>query len=313
LAIKTRYCFLLALLTVAVAHAGGTDDGKNYTNFGPDLVAPIFPINGVLNIYKNKSDAQPLITLSNTLVVDQRGESQPCMKATPDGWVHCTVGTVTGWIKRSDFRSAAEYAPSASWPFRYWLYIASPGTGSEDAVMLRQIVPKIPYLVAPTEYANIFFHVVFDMEGRAISPKTHKPTGDRIFVVGDAVYLAPADPQKRNGATWLFLNFYNKKLNALCPARSQDSCMSVVNLAPEWSGIKAMYEEPPEQFRQKSTDEAWYGAGEVAFARHADPVRPLMYRVPDHIVMEADINDMSVSQRTRNREKLFCIADCGTP
>ena len=251
MAIKTRYCFLLALLTVAVAHAGGTDDGKNYTNFGPDLVAPIFPINGVLNIYKNKSDAQPLITLSNTLVVDQRGESQPCMKATPDGWVHCTVGTVTGWIKRSDFRSAAEYAPSASWPFRYWLYIASPGTGSEDAVMLRQIVPKIPYLVAPTEYANIFFHVVFDMEGRAISPKTHKPTGDRIFVVGDAVYLAPADPQKRNGATWLFLNFYNKKLNALCPARSQDSCMSVVKHAPELSGIKAMYEEPPEQLRQK--------------------------------------------------------------
>jgi hypothetical protein len=304
---------LLALLTVSITYAGGTDDGKSYTNFGADLVAPIFPINGVLSIYKNKSDVHPLITLTNIPVVDQRGESQPCMKANSDGWVHCTVGTVTGWVKRSDFRSAAEYAPSASWPFRYWLYIASPGTGSEDAVMLRQIVPKMPYLVAPSEYANIFFHVVFDTQGRALSPKTHKPTGDRVFVVGNAVYLAPADPQKRNSATWLFLNFYNEKLNALCPARSQGSCMSAVNLAPSWAGIRSMYEEPPEQFRQKNNDEAWYGAGEVAFARHTDPVQALMYRVPDHIVMEADSIGISASQRARNREKLYCIADCEGP
>lgn len=310
MAIKPQYYFLLALLTVPVTHAGGTDDGKSYTNFGRDLVAPIFPINGVLNIYKNKSDNQPLVTLSNTPVIDQRGEAQPCIKAALDGWVHCTVGTVTGWIKGNDFRSAAEYAPSASWPFRYWIYIASPGTGSEDAVMLRHIVRKNPYLVAPNEYANIFFHVVFDVQGRAISPKNHKPTDDRVFVVGDAVYLAPADPQKRNSSTWLFLNFHNEKLNALCPARSQESCMNAVNLAPGWPGIRAMYEEPPEQFRQKRNDGAWYGEGEVAFARHTDPVRPLMYRVPDHIVMAADSNEMPASQRARNRDKLFCIADC---
>jgi hypothetical protein len=311
LAIKLHCLFLLALLLAPVTRAGGTDDGKNYTNFGRDLVAPIFPVNGVLNIYKNKSDAQPLVTLRDMSVVDQSGEPQPCIKVTPSGWVHCTVGTVSGWIKGSDFRSAAEYAPSSSWPFRYWLYVASPGTGSEDAVMLRQIVPKIPYLIVPAEFANIFFHVIFDMQGRAISPKTHKPTGDLVFLIGDAVYLAPADVKKRNSATWLFLNFYNAKLNALCPARSQESCMSAVNLGPGWPGIRAMYDEPLEQFRQKSNDEAWFGAGEVAFARHTDPVKPLMYRVPDHIVMEADRNDMSASQRAKNREKPFCIADCG--
>jgi hypothetical protein len=179
--------------------------------------------------------------------------------------------------------------------------------------MLREIVPQIPYLVAPTEYANIFFHVLFDAEGRAISAKTRRRTGDRVFLVGDAVYLAPGDPKKRDRSEWLFLNYYNKELNALCPARKPESCLSAVNLGPNWPGIKAMYEEPAERFRQKEDDAAWYGAGEVAFARHADPVQPLMYRVPDNVVMSNDSHRLTNAQRARNRERLFCIADCDRP
>lgn len=313
MATKFRYGLVLALLVVPTVYGGGTDNGKTYTNFGLDLVAPIFPVNGVLNIYKNKLDAQPLVTLKDKLVVDQSGESKPCTKTAQDGWAHCTVGTVTGWVKHSDFRTGDEYAPVASWPFRYWLYIASPGNGSEAAVMLREIVPKIPYLVAPAEYANIFFHVIFDTQGRAFSTKSRQPTGDRVFLVGDAVYLAPDDPKKRNRAEWLFLNYYNRELNALCPARNPDSCQSAVNLGPNWPGIKAMYEEPLERFRRKDNDVAWYGAGEVAFARHTDPVLPLMYRVPDDVLMSNDPNPITDAQRAKNREQMFCIADCGRP
>jgi hypothetical protein len=310
LATKFQYGLVSALLVASTAYAGGTNNGKTYTNFGADLVAPIFPVNGALNIYKNKFDAQPFVTLKDKSVMDQRGELRPCTKAAGDGWAHCTVGTVTGWVKHSDFRTGAEYGPVTSWPFRYWIYVASPGTGSEDAVMLREIIPKIPYLVAPAEYANIFFHALFDAEGRAFSPKTHRPTGDRVFLVGDAVYLAPGDPKKRNRSEWLFLNYYNKELNALCPARNPDSCMSAVNLGPNWPGIKAMYEEPVERLRRKDDDAAWYGAGEVAFARHTDPVHPLMYRVPDDVLMSNDPNPITDAQRAKNREQLFCIADC---
>ena len=313
MATKLRYSLLWVWLASTLSFAGESTDGKSYTNFGLDLVAPIFPNNGVLNIYKNKLDAQPLVTLRDKVVVDQGGESKPCTKATRDGWAYCTVGNVTGWVKHSDFQTSGEFAAVASWPFRYWFYIASPGTGSEDAVMLRQIVPKIPYLVAPAEYANIFFHALFDTEGSAFSPKTRRPTGDRVFLVGDAVYLAPGDPKKRNRREWLFLNYYNKELNALCPARNPDSCLSAVNLGPNWPGIKAMYEEPPERFRRKDNDAAWFGAGEVAFARHTDPVQPLMYRVPDDVMMSNDPNPITDAQRAKNREQLFCIADCGSP
>ena len=311
MATKRRYGLVSALLVASTVYAGGTNNGKTYTNFGADLVAPIFPVNGVLNIYKNKSDAQPVLTLKDKLVVDQGAESRRCTKAARDGWAYCTVGSVTGWVKHSDFQTGGEYEPVASWPFRYWLYIASPGSGSEDAVMLREIVPKIPYLVAPAEYANIFFHVVFDTQGRASGAMSRRPTGDRVFLVGDAVYLAPGDPKRRDGAEWLFLNYYNKDLNALCPGRTPDSCMSAVNLGPNWPGIKAMYEEPPERIRRRENDAAWFGAGEVAFARHADPVQPLMYRVPDDVVMRSDPNPITDAQRARNRERLFCIADCG--
>ena len=270
-------------------------------------------MNGVLKIYKNKFDTQAFVTLKDKVVVDQRGESMPCTKVAGDGWAHCTVGSITGWIRHNDFRTGAEYAPVVSWPFRYWLYIASPGTGSEDAVMLRQIVPQVPYLVAPAEYANIFFHVIFDTHGRAFSAKSRQRTKDRVFLVNDAVYLASANPDKRNRAEWIFLTYYNKELNALCPARNPGSCFSAVNLASNWTGIKAMYEEPQDRFRRKGNDAAWYGAGEVAFARHTDAVHPLMYRVPDDVLMRNDPNPITDAQRAKNREQLFCIADCGKP
>ncbi|MFS2025018.1 hypothetical protein ACL58G_17220 [Massilia sp. GER05] len=283
---------------------------QNYTNFGMDLDAPIFPVNGVLNIYQNKGDTSPIATLKDKPVINQRGAVKPCIKNSADGWAQCKVSGVRGWVKHDDFRSAEEYMPVPTWAFRYWLYIRSPGTGSEDAVILRESVNKNPYLIAPAAYSNIFFHVLFDKEGRAISPKSHKPTGDRVFISGNAVFLAPGDPKRRRNATWLFLNFYNEKLNALCPGQNADSCMSAVNTSPGWPGIKRMYEEPSDQYKQKNDDQAWFGNGEVAFARHIDPVKPLMYRVPDNVVMSADKSEMTLEQVAKNREKLVCIADC---
>ena len=74
-----------------------------------------------------------------------------------------------------------------------------------------------------------------------------------------------------------------------------------------------MYEEPQDRFRRKDNDAAWYGGGEVAFARHTDAVQPLMYRVPDDVLMRNDPNPITDAQRAKNREQLFCIADCGKP
>jgi hypothetical protein len=88
--------------------------------------------------------------------------------------------------------------------------------------------------------------------------------------------------------------------------------MSAVNLSPSWHGIKKMYDAPPELFKHGSNGERWYGEGEVAFARHTDPVRPLLYQVPDYVHMRVDTNAGRDDQRAKNREKLFCIADCGT-
>lgn len=302
---------LAAMLMASPLQAGGTSNGRTYSNFGLDLAAPIFPLNGKLEIYKNKSDRQPLLTLENEPVIALHGDWKSCVNAAPDGWGRCTVNNVTGWVRRHDFRSGGEYEPVDSWPFRYWLYIATSGIGGEETYLLRKLVPKVPYLVAPSEYDNIFFHVLFDSHGRAISPKTQKLTDDRVFLVGNAVYLAPENTQQRNGATWLFLTYYNKELTALCPAQSADSCMSAVNLSPSWHGIKQMYDEPPELFKHGNNGERWYGEGEVAFARHIDPVRPLLYQVPDDVHMRIDTNASTDAQRTKSREKLFCIADCG--
>jgi len=309
LATRIAHLFILLLLCSRNTYAGSAD-GRTYTNFGWDLNKPIFPVNGELHIYQNKGASTPLATLQGEHVVDQTGGIGACTKDNKGGWAHCNVNGTDGWVKYSEFRTAEEYMPVNSWPFRYWLYVASNGTGSEEAIMLRKVIPKNPYLIAPATYSNVFFHVLFDDQGRAISPKTHKPTGDRVFLVGDAVFLAPEDPKRRKEATWLFLSFYNEELNAMCPGRTRDSCMSAVNLSSDWPGIKQMHEAPPKQYQRKKGDEAWYGAREVAFARHADPTRPLMYRIPDDVVMRIDSNPATKAQIAKNREKPVCIADC---
>lgn len=186
--------------------------------------------------------------------------------------------------------------------------------GGEETDLLLKAARLSPYLITPKEYGNIFFQVQFDAEGRAISPKTGELTGDRVFVIGTSAYMAPADPQKRNGATWLFLNHYHPQLQALCPSPNPDSCLSAVNHAPGWQGIKQFYVEPPEQFRKKDSDTSrWSGAGLVAFARHSDPAVPFMYRVPNDVHMRIDGNSLTDAQRDKNRSKLFCIADCTKP
>ena len=300
--------FLLAALCPLLASAGGVT-GKTYSNFGADLVNPVFPNGGVLAVYAKKGDVKPRETIQGA-VFQLDGDPKRCLRAQKEDWGYCNLEGTTGWVKRADFRSAAEFAPVKQWPFRYWMYIALQTSGGEETSALLAAVPKVPYLVLPKEYENVLFHVRFDTEGNAISPRDGKLTGDRVYVVNNAVYLAPADPAKRERATWLFLNYYNEKLQALCPGESPESCMSAVNLAPGWKGITAMYTKPAAQFSHKETDGRWFGPGEVAFARHADPVQPLMYRVPDDVRMRADRSDASDAERAKNRAKPFCIADC---
>lgn len=267
----------------------------------------------MLNIYQNKGASSPIATIKGEPVIDQTGDIGPCTKSGKDGWAHCNLDGINGWIKYSDFVTAEEYTPVNSWPFRYWLYVASTGTGSEEAMLLQRAARKSPYLIVPAAYSNIFFYVLFDNQGRAISPKTGKPTGDRVFLVGDSVFLAPEDPKRRKEATWLFLSFYNAELNAMCPGKSRDSCMSAVNLSSDWPGIRQLYDEPPKQYKRKKGDGTWFGAGEVAFARHTDPTRPLMYRIPDDVAMRIDSNPTTTAQIAKNREIPVCIADCEKP
>lgn len=302
---------VFSFLFITCAAQAGSIDGRSYTNFGNDLVRPIFPVGGKLAIYKDRNDANPRTTLRNKSVAELEGDWRSCVKTPPDGWVNCNVKGEKGWAKRTDFHSAGEYAPLEAWPFRWWLYVASDGNGGEEGDNMRSAARVNPYLIAPDAFDNIFFHVRFDGEGRALAPRSGKPTGDRVFVAGRAVYLAPADSTKRNGATWLFLNYYNQELKAMCPALHPDSCMSAVNTAPNWTGIKALYEEPAPQFRRKD-GERWYGATEVAFARHLDLVVPLMYHVPAGVHMKIDANPIKDGQLAKNRQKPFCIADCPT-
>lgn len=302
---------LPALLATASVHAAtAADGGHHYTNFGMDLVAPIFPLDGTLAIYRSKTDKVPTTTLRGRPALRIEGNWKKCSGTSADGWVFCNVGGPEGWVRRDAFKSGGDIAATSTWPFRYWLYVASSGMGGEESDVILQAARKVPYLVAPREYENVFFYVRFDEAGNAISPRTGKPTGDRVFMVDNAVYLAPSDPAKRNGATWLFLSYFNEKHNALCPGREDDSCMSAVNTASGWPGIKAMYTEPAKQFAHKDIDGPWFGPGEVAFARHTDPVQPLMYRVPDDVHMQIEGNVTTDAQRAKNRAKLFCIADC---
>ncbi len=54
----------------------------------------------------------------------------------------------------------------------------------------------------------------------------------------------------------------------------------------------------------------WYGQEEVAFARHADKVVPLMYLVPNDVALKNEENNLTRAQRRKNREKPFCLIDC---
>jgi hypothetical protein len=230
---------LLAWSDVGAATAGAS--GSNYTNFGMDLVAPIFPLDGALAIYQNKGDREPKDTLRGKVALRLEGNWKQCTGASADGWAFCNVSGRTGWVRRNAFKSGGEIAAPASWPFRYWLYVASSGMGGDESDVILQAMRKVPYLTAPREYDNVFFYVGFDREGNALVPRTNKRTGDRAFLVGDAIYLAPADDMKRSGARWLFLGYFNEKFEAICPGRNPDSCMSAVNTAPGWPGIRALY------------------------------------------------------------------------
>lgn len=310
-------CCLGFALSTSLAEAGPVGGGA-YTNFGNDLWFPIFPLNGSLKVYKNKTDAKPLAEFHNLEVVHLDGDALTagCIgKFSPDGWVKCDINGKIGWVQRSTFLSASQYQPMTQWPIRYWLTIASTGMGGDELYEMEKLLPRSPYLVTQKQFANIFFKVFFDKEGFAISSKTGKRTGDRVFKVGKGVYLAPADAARREKATWLFLNYFEPSLEAMCPSPSKESCYSAANQSPDWQGIKLLHTSPAPQFaysdeRQEKEKDRWYGYEEVAFARFSDPVKPLMYYVPDDVDMTADGNGATDEKRLKNREKPFCIIDC---
>ncbi|WEF34560.1 hypothetical protein [Pseudoduganella chitinolytica] len=295
-------------LAMAAAHAGVT--GNTYTNFGNDLVAPIFPIDGTLKLYRNKTDAAPVTVLHGQPAIFLEKDVRACVQVPADGWVRCATTQGTGWVRRSTFRAGADMAAPATWPFRYWLYVASDGRGAEESTAVEDAAARNPYLVKAKGYEHVYFHVRFDAAGNAIGPKTGKPTGERAFVVDGAVYLAPGDPAKRNGARWLFLNYYHEKPVALCPGREPVSCLAVVNVSEDWQGMRTLLAEPPNSYADPEGKWAFRGATEVAFARHADPVQPLLYQVTDDVWMPGDNEDGSPAARQRRRARPFCIADC---
>lgn len=290
------------------------DSGPSYSNFGNDLLTPIFPKNKSIEIFKKKGDMKSVVVLNNVAAINLQDAESSCLKrSSADGWVECRLLGNDGWVKRSEFLSSKEYQPVETWPFRYWIYIASEGHG-EEATMLYMKVPNNPYLIAPKQFASVFFMVYFDEKGFAISAKTHKKTGDRVFVVDNAVYLASADPLKREKTGWLFLNYFHADFQALCPAKNPDSCYSAVNLSPDWKGIKEFYTSAKIPFfydsnRQSKEKEAWYGKEMVAFGVHSDPILPLMYRVPVDVWMRED-EGKNDARRIKNRETPFCLLDC---
>lgn len=310
-------CCLVFTIVTSFAEAAGAYGGS-YTNFGNDLWFPIFPLNGSLKVYKNKADAKPLAEFHNLEVVhlDGYAPTAGCIsKSSPDGWVKCDIKGKIGWVQRDSFLSGAQYQPVTTWPIRYWLTIASSGMGGDGLYELEKVLPLSPYLVTQKEFANIFFKVFFDKDGFAISSKTGKRTGDRVFKVGKGIYLAPADDAKRDKATWLFLNYFEPSLEAMCPSLSKESCYSAANQSPDWQGIKLLHTSPSPQFaysaeRQEKENVRWFGYEKVAFARFSDPVTPLMYYVPNDVDMAADGNGSTDEKRLKNREKPFCIIDC---
>lgn len=302
---------------IHTANAGSSADGETYTNFGLDLMTPIFPVDGKLELFKSKEDPTPSTEFKDLsyAMLHSGPLADRCLAKSDDGWVRCNVKGKTGWVRRSSFLSGAEYKPVNQWPIRYWLYVASDGTPGEANSALLKAARRSPYLVTQKEFGNVFFKVYFDKEGYAISPKTGRRTGDRVFEVANAAYLAPADDTKRERASWLFLNYYEPSLQALCPSVTKESCYSAANQAPDWQGIKLLHTSPAPQFafsreKQEASKAHWEGYEEVAFARFSDPVSPLMYYVPQNVQMSVERDNTPDAQRLRNRETPFCIMDC---
>lgn len=315
----SRTLVLILALTCNASICAEPLVGPDYTNFGLDLHFPIFPKNQSLEIFADKAEKQLLRKVSGQRVIQLDGSSaNACIKKN-ETWVRCVIGTTAGWVKRATFASADEISPAAPWPFQYWLYVAGEGSGSEESELLWKQVAMSPYLIKAKDFDNVFFAVYFDKDGFAISSKTGKKTGDRVFVIDDAVYLAPDDPKKRLRGTFLFLNFYNKNLQALCPARNADSCYSAVNLSRNWPGIKQLYSSPGKQYiydeaRQKRERESpWFGAERVAFGRHEDENAAFTYFIPNDVELRADYDNSKLSneQKQKLRSTPVCILNCG--
>ncbi len=275
-------------LALTFALAGLVPAAQAYTLFGPDLKAPIFPQNGTLKVYKAKNDDKPLAEFHDLAyyAVGPTGFADTCLGKSEDGWVRCNIKGKAGWVRRSDFISGAQYQPETNWPIRYWLASAGGSMPGEETDELLDEAKRNPYLVAQKELPNVFFKVAFDKDGFAMSAKTGKRTGDRVFKVGNAIYLAPADGAKRDKATWQFLNYFEPSLPAMCPSTSKESCYSSANLSQGWPGIGMLHTSPPPQFaynaeREEKNKVEWFGQEEVGFARFSDPVKPLMYKRPD--------------------------------
>lgn len=316
-ALAGRAALLSLLLGISGAGHAGSTTGTDYTNFGNDLRVPIFPGKNWLQIFKNKDDTKPATEINGAPVLDVAdGNWKACIsKEAPAERVRCNIRGTDGWVDRHGFVGPQEVAPYDKWPFRYWLHVASDGIGGEETDMLYKAVPHSPYLIKPRQFASVFFIVQFDRRGFAISPKTGKKTGDRIFMAGHAAYLAPDDPKKRLRKRWLFLAYYHADLKALCPGAARESCTSAVNLQPQWSGIKALHTEPaPARHAPGAGKEAaaapMFGAGEVAFGRHGDAVVPFNYLVPSTTYMDIDGNATTDAEHAAHRAKPFCLIDC---
>ncbi|NHZ64367.1 hypothetical protein [Massilia genomosp. 1] len=296
----------LLLGAASICAAGGVSAGV-YSNFGNDLLVPIFPGKNWLPMYANKDDTKPFRELFDARVLDVgSGNWEACIgMAAPAGRVRCRVEAADVWVDRWGFIGPREVLPVEPWPFRYWLYLASEGSDSEETTDLYKAVPRSPYLVKPQQFASVFFIVRFDKRGFAISPKTGKRSGDRVFLAGSGVYLVPDDPARRLLQPWLFLSYYHSIPKALCPGAAAESCASAVNLQPQWRGIQALHGEPA-----RPDAGPMFGPGQTAFARHGEAARPFHYSVPAGVAMTADELAPDNAGRAAHRATPFCLIDC---